>query len=36
LALAAASKDGRLKQGQVVLLDAMGGGFTWGAAMVRW
>ncbi len=36
LALAAASKDGRLKQGQLVLLDAMGGGFTWGAAMVRW
>lgn len=36
LALAAASKDGRLKQGQMVLLDAMGGGFTWGAAMVRW
>jgi 3-oxoacyl-[acyl-carrier-protein] synthase-3 len=36
LALAAASRDGRLKQGQLVLLDAMGGGFTWGAAMVRW
>jgi len=36
LALAAANRDGRLKQGQLVLLDAMGGGFTWGAAMVRW
>jgi 3-oxoacyl-[acyl-carrier-protein] synthase-3 len=36
LALAAAAKDGRLKQGQLVLLDAMGGGFTWGAAVVRW
>ncbi len=36
LALATAAKDGRLKQGQIVLLDAMGGGFTWGAAVVRW
>jgi len=36
LALAAAAKDGRLKPGQLVLLDAMGGGFTWGAAVVRW
>lgn len=36
LALSAASRDGRLKQGHLVLLDAMGGGFTWGAAMVRW
>ncbi|MFY9287647.1 MAG: beta-ketoacyl-ACP synthase III [Alphaproteobacteria bacterium] len=36
LALASAVKDGRIKPGQVVLLDAMGGGFTWGAAVVRW
>lgn len=36
LALAAAVKDGRLKPGQVVLLDAMGGGFSWGAALIRW
>lgn len=36
LALAAAAKDGRLKKGNIVLLDAMGGGFTWGAAVVRW
>ena len=36
LALAAAVKDGRIKRGQLVLLDAMGGGFTWGAAVVSW
>jgi 3-oxoacyl-[acyl-carrier-protein] synthase-3 len=36
LALASAAKDGRIKRGQIVLLDAMGGGFTWGAAVVRW
>ncbi len=36
LALATATKDGRIKQGQLVLLDAMGGGFTWGAAVIRW
>ncbi|PZQ17921.1 MAG: 3-oxoacyl-ACP synthase [Ancylobacter novellus] len=36
LALAAARKDGRIKQGDLVLLEAMGGGFTWGSALVRW
>ena len=36
LALATAAKDGRLKPGQIILLDAMGGGFTWGAAAIRW
>jgi 3-oxoacyl-[acyl-carrier-protein] synthase-3 len=36
LALATAVHDGRIKRGQIVLLDAMGGGFTWGAAVVRW
>jgi 3-oxoacyl-[acyl-carrier-protein] synthase-3 len=36
LALATADGDGRIKRGQIVLLDAMGGGFTWGAAIVRW
>ena len=36
LALATAHKDGRLKRGQVILLDAMGGGFTWGGALIRW
>ncbi len=36
LALAEASQDGRLKEGQLVALTAMGGGFTWGSALVRW
>lgn len=36
LALSTAVADGRIKPGHVVLLDAMGGGFTWGAALVRW
>ena len=36
LALAVAVKDGRIKRGDVVLLEAMGGGFTWGSALVRW
>jgi len=36
LALAAARKDGRIKRGDMVLMEAMGGGFTWGSAMVRW
>jgi len=29
-------KDGRVERGDLVLLEAMGGGFTWGAALVRW
>ena len=36
LALAEAAGDGRLQPGQLVLLEAMGGGLTWGAALVRW
>lgn len=36
LALAEASADGRIKKGDLVLLEAMGGGFTWGSALVRW
>jgi 3-oxoacyl-[acyl-carrier-protein] synthase III len=36
LALAVAVADGRLKQGDLVLLEAMGGGFTWGSALLRW
>jgi 3-oxoacyl-[acyl-carrier-protein] synthase-3 len=36
LALVAAVKDGRIKRGDLVLLEAMGGGFTWGAALLRW
>jgi 3-oxoacyl-[acyl-carrier-protein] synthase III len=36
LALAQAVGDGRIKQGDLVLLEAMGGGFTWGAVLIRW
>lgn len=36
LALATAVADGRIQKGQLVLLEAMGGGFTWGASLVRW
>ncbi len=36
LALSAAVADGRIKRGNLVLLEAMGGGFTWGAALLRW
>ena len=36
LALATAVDDGRLKSGDLVLLEAMGGGFTWGAILLRW
>ena len=35
LALDAAVRDGRIKQGQLVMLEAMGGGFTWGASLLR-
>ena len=35
LALDVAVRDGRIKRGQIVVLEAMGGGFTWGAAVVR-
>jgi 3-oxoacyl-[acyl-carrier-protein] synthase-3 len=35
LALDAAVRDGRIKPGQLVVLEAMGGGFAWGAALVR-
>jgi len=35
LALDAAVRDGRIQKGQLVLMNAMGGGFTWGAALVR-
>jgi len=35
LALDAAVRDGRIKPGQLLVLEAMGGGFTWGAAVVR-
>ena len=36
LALAVAVADGRVKKGDLVLLEAMGGGFTWGSALLRW
>lgn len=36
LALAEAVHDGRIKRGDVMLLEAMGGGFTWGGALVRY
>jgi 3-oxoacyl-[acyl-carrier-protein] synthase III len=36
LALDVAVKDGRIKAGNLVLLEAMGGGFTWGSALIRW
>jgi 3-oxoacyl-[acyl-carrier-protein] synthase III len=36
LALAVARADGRIKHGDLVLLEAMGGGFTWGALLLRW
>lgn len=36
LALNDAASDGRIKQGDMVLLEAMGGGFTWGSVLLRW
>jgi 3-oxoacyl-[acyl-carrier-protein] synthase-3 len=36
LALTVAVGDGRIKPGDLVLLEAMGGGFTWASALVRW
>ncbi len=36
LALDAAVRDGRIKRGQLLVLEAMGGGFTWGAAAIRY
>jgi 3-oxoacyl-[acyl-carrier-protein] synthase-3 len=35
LALCAGLADGRIKRGDLVMFEAMGGGFTWGAALVR-
>jgi len=35
LALDVAVRDGRIREGQIVVLEAMGGGFTWGAAVIR-
>jgi 3-oxoacyl-[acyl-carrier-protein] synthase-3 len=36
LALSVGSADGRIKRGDLLLLEAMGGGFTWGATLLRW
>jgi 3-oxoacyl-[acyl-carrier-protein] synthase III len=36
LALSVAVADGRIKPGDLVMLEAVGGGFTWGSALIRW
>ena len=36
LALSTAIEDGRIKSGDLLILEAMGGGFTWGSSLVRW
>ena len=36
LALDAAVRDGRVQRDQVLLLEAFGGGFTWGSALIRY
>ncbi len=36
LALSVARQDGRIAKGDLVLIEAMGGGFTWGSALIRW
>jgi 3-oxoacyl-[acyl-carrier-protein] synthase-3 len=36
LALSVAAQDGRIKAGDLVMIEAMGGGFTWGSALIRW
>ena len=36
LALAEAVRDGRIQRGDLVMLEAMGGGFTWGSVLLRW
>jgi 3-oxoacyl-[acyl-carrier-protein] synthase-3 len=36
LAIDTAVKDGRVKKGDLIMLEAMGGGFTWGSVLLRW
>jgi len=36
LAMSVAVRDGRIKRGDLILLEAMGGGFTWGSTLLRW
>ena len=36
MALDVAVRDGRIQRGDMLLLEAFGGGFTWGSALIRW
>ncbi len=36
LALDVARRDGRIRAGDLVMIEAIGGGFSWGAALIRW
>ena len=36
LALDTAVRDGRIKRGEILLLEAFGGGFTWGSALIKY
>ena len=36
LALDAAVREGRVKEGSLILLEAFGGGFTWGSILIKW
>ncbi|TXN07035.1 ketoacyl-ACP synthase III [Methylobacterium sp. WL103] len=36
LALDVARRDGRIRRGDLVMIEAIGGGFSWGAALIRW
>jgi 3-oxoacyl-[acyl-carrier-protein] synthase-3 len=36
LALDTAVRDGRIKPGQTLIMEAIGGGFTWGASLIKW
>ncbi|MGH8711939.1 MAG: 3-oxoacyl-[acyl-carrier-protein] synthase III C-terminal domain-containing protein, partial [Burkholderiales bacterium] len=36
LALDDAVQDGRIKKGELILLEGVGGGFTWGSVLLRW
>ena len=36
LALDTAVRDGRIKRGEIILLEAFGGGFTWGSALIKY
>ncbi|MGB3242178.1 MAG: 3-oxoacyl-[acyl-carrier-protein] synthase III C-terminal domain-containing protein, partial [Candidatus Omnitrophota bacterium] len=36
VALAEAVEEGRIKKGDIILMDAFGGGLTWGALVIQW